>query len=113
MADVSVRELAEAERSGLPAALATVVAVRGSTPRGPGARMLIWPDGRTVGTIGGGCGEAEVRQVARDVMDTGMSRLYTVDLLGGFGDDREVCGGTMEVFVEPLGRAVQRGAGSG
>lgn len=113
MADVSMQELAEAEQSSLPAAMATVVAVRGSTPRRPGARMLIWPDGRTVGTIGGGCGEAEVRQVASDVMDTGKPRLFVVDLLGGFGDDREVCGGMMEVFVEPLGRAGQHRAGRG
>ncbi|HEX6971812.1 MAG TPA: XdhC family protein [Limnochordia bacterium] len=112
MADATVHDLAVAERAGIPAVVATVVAVRGSTPRRPGARMLIWADGRTAGTIGGGCGEAEVRQAALDVIDTGRARLFTVDLLGGFGDDREVCGGIMEVFIEPIG-AAERPTGGG
>lgn len=85
-----------------PAALATVVAARGSTPREAGARMILFADGRQVGSIGGGCGEAEVRQAAFDVMDTGRPRLVTIDLAGFFGDELEVCGGRMEVFVEPV-----------
>lgn len=67
--------------------------------------MIVYADGSTWGTIGGGCGEAEVRQAALDVIDTGRPRLLTIDLNGFFGDELEVCGGRMEVFVEPLGRA--------
>ena len=85
-----------------PAALATVVTARGSTPRSAGARMIIFADGRQIGSIGGGCGEAEVRQAALHVLDTGEPRLVTVDLRGFFGDDQEVCGGRVEVFIEPL-----------
>jgi len=89
-------------KSDVPRALATIVSTTGSTPREPGARMLIYRDGRTAGTVGGGCGEAQVRQAAFDVMDTGVPKLIDVDLRGFFGDDAEVCGGRMRVFVEPL-----------
>lgn len=85
------------------AAMATVVTTRGSTPREAGARMIVYTDGSLSGTIGGGCGEAQVRQAALDVIDTGVPKLLTIDLRGFFGDDHEVCGGRMEVFVEPLG----------
>lgn len=87
----------------MEAALATIVSARGSTPREAGARMLIYRDGRFAGTIGGGCGEAEVRQAALDVIDTGVPKLVTIDLRGFFGDDQEVCGGRIEVFIEPVG----------
>ncbi len=100
--DPLLEELAELEARGLPVAVATVVRTVGSTPRKAGARMIVYPDGRLSGTIGGGCGEAEVRQAALAALDTGQPQLYTVDLLGGFGDDREVCGGKMEVYIEPL-----------
>lgn len=101
--DEAIRAENEATKRG--AALATIVATRGSTPREAGARMIVYADGSTWGTIGGGCGEAEVRQAALDVIDTGRPRLLTIDLNGFFGDELEVCGGRMEVFVEPLGRA--------
>lgn len=94
---------------GIPAALATIVTAVGSTPREPGARMVIYRDGRTAGTIGGGCGEAEVRQAALDVLDTGSPKLLTVDLRGFYGDELEVCGGRIEVFVEPLQSPVGAG----
>lgn len=84
-------------------ALATIVSAVGSTPREAGARMVIYQDGRVAGTVGGGCGEAEVRQAALDVMDTGVPKLLDVDLRGFYGDDMEVCGGRMRVFIEPLG----------
>lgn len=85
-----------------PSAMVTIVKAVGSTPRSEGARMIIYADGRTVGTIGGGCGEAEVRQAALDALDTGRPRLLEVDLRGFYGDDQEVCGGRLEVFIEPL-----------
>ena len=88
---------------GHPFALATVVNVRGSTPREVGAKMIVRTDGQ-FGTIGGGCGEAEVFRKARVLLeengDRG-ARLAEVDLTGDF-DQREIgtCGGIMDVFVD-------------
>lgn len=92
----------QAVESNVPTVLATVVRTVGSTPRREGARMVIVQGGDSFGSIGGGCGEAEVRRAALDVFDTGRPRLVCVDLRGFFGDDAEVCGGWMEVFLEPL-----------
>ena len=86
---------------GQPFALATVVNVRGSTPREVGAKMIVPADGQ-FGTIGGGCGEAEVFRKARVLLEEGgASRLAEVDLTGDF-DQREIgtCGGIMDVFVD-------------
>ncbi len=97
---------AEAVRTlerGQSFALATVVNVRGSTPREVGAKMIVRADGQ-FGTIGGGCGEAEVFRKARVLLeedgDRG-ARLAEVDLTGDF-DQREIgtCGGIMDVFVD-------------
>jgi len=84
-------------------ALATVVNVRGSTPREVGAKMIVREDGQ-FGTIGGGCGEAEVFRKARVLLEekgNGGARLAEVDLTGDF-DQREIgtCGGIMDVFVD-------------
>src|SRR6201993_4299868 len=86
---------------GEPFALATVINVRGSTPREVGAKMIVREDGQ-FGTIGGGCGEAEVFRKARILLEEGgASRLAEVDLTGDF-DQREIgtCGGIMDVFVD-------------
>lgn len=88
--------------SDRPFALATVVNVRGSTPREVGAKMLIRADGQ-FGTIGGGCGEAEVFRKARLMLDEGgaQSKLAEVDLTGDFDqEDVGVCGGIMDVFID-------------
>jgi xanthine dehydrogenase accessory factor len=84
-----------------PFALATVVNVRGSTPREVGAKMIVRDDGQ-FGTIGGGCGEAEVFRKARVLLeDDGEARLAEVDLTGGF-DQQQIgtCGGIMDVFID-------------
>src|SRR6266851_1712803 len=84
-----------------PFALATVINVRGSTPREVGAKMIIRDDGQ-FGTIGGGCGEAEVFRKARLLLDEGAgARLAEVDLTGDF-DQQEIgtCGGIMDVFID-------------
>ena len=88
---------------GQPFALATVVNVRGSTPREVGAKMIVREDGQ-FGTIGGGCGEAEVFRKARVLLEEGNesgARLAEVDLTGDF-DQPEIgtCGGVMDVFVD-------------
>src|SRR5262245_29788225 len=93
----------EAERTlerGQKFALATVINVRGSTPREVGAKMIVREDGQ-FGTIGGGCGEAEVFRKARLMLDDGTgARITEVDLTGDL-DQQEIgtCGGIMDVFV--------------
>ncbi len=97
------RAISEAARAGRPCALATVVATRGSTPRKNGAKMMIDPDRGLVGTVGGGCGEAEVIQAAEEAMDSGTPRLVRVDLTDDpLSWSGSVCGGILEVFVEPI-----------
>jgi xanthine dehydrogenase accessory factor len=92
----AVRALEE----GVSFALATVVNVRGSTPREVGAKMIVRPDGQ-FGTIGGGCGEAEVFRKARRMLDEGdEARVAEVDLTGDFDQDEiGSCGGLMDVLI--------------
>ncbi|UCF21745.1 MAG: XdhC family protein [Gemmatimonadota bacterium] len=93
-----------AAQAGRRAVLATVVRAKGSTPRAAGSKMLIGADGELVGTIGGGCGEAEVLEAARQVLETGKPRIVQVNLTDDiYSWSPAVCGGVMEVFVEPLG----------
>ena len=93
----------EAWTAGRPCALATVVSTRGSTPRKNGAKMLVEPERGLVGTVGGGCGEANVIQVAKEVIESGIPRMVQVDLTD---DPTEwtgsICGGVLNVFVEPI-----------
>jgi len=93
-------EMEASLQSGKPLVLATVASSRGSTPRKPGAKMAIRPDGSFCGTIGGGCGEAEVWQAAMDTMRDGQPRLVTVDLTEDVEGPDKICGGIMNVFVE-------------
>jgi xanthine/CO dehydrogenase XdhC/CoxF family maturation factor len=96
----------EAAQGGGRKALATVVRVKGSTPRHVGSKMLIGDDGGLVGTIGGGCGEAEVLLAAKEVLESGIPRLVRVELTDDYLSwSPAVCGGVMEVFVEPLTRS--------
>jgi xanthine dehydrogenase accessory factor len=87
----------------MPAALATIISTKGSTPRKAGARMLIYRDGRILGTIGGGCGESEVRLQALSVIDSGKPHVHRVSLTADIAAaEGMACGGTMEVFIEPV-----------
>ena len=96
-------EIKRARETDEEAAIATIVRTRGSTPREVGARMLIRPDGRTVGTVGGGCGEAEVWSEAMEVLETGEPKLVEIDLLHDHdAEGGRACGGYMYVFIEPL-----------
>ncbi len=93
----------EAEERGEPAALVTVVSTKGSTPQKAGARMLVRGDGRLVGTIGGGCLEAEMTRRARQAISDRRVQLASYDLTPTeAGEDGLVCGGTMQVFIEPV-----------
>ncbi len=95
-------EIDRALREKRPLVLATVASARGSTPRKPGAKMAVRPDGSFCGTIGGGCGEAEVWQAAMDTMRDGTPRLVTVDLTEDVDGPDKICGGIMNIFVERL-----------
>lgn len=93
----------QAEQSGQPAALVTVISTEGSTPQKAGAKMVVYPDGRIVGTIGGGCVEAEMSWRARQVVDTRRPQVAEYDLTPDqAGEDGLVCGGRMQVFIEPI-----------
>jgi xanthine dehydrogenase accessory factor len=87
-------------------ALCTIVRTRGSTPQEKGAAMLVLRDGNSVGTLGGGCVEAEVKTVAQRFMSEGQSRLLSFQLNHDFGwDDGLVCGGNMDVAIQVFGSA--------
>jgi xanthine/CO dehydrogenase XdhC/CoxF family maturation factor len=102
MQDEVFSELERAIKDGSPLVMATVAASRGSTPRKPGAKMVVRQDGSFTGTIGGGCGEAEVWQEAMNVLDTGKPKLVLVDLTESPEGEDKICGGIMEVFVERI-----------
>jgi xanthine dehydrogenase accessory factor len=94
----------EAAETGRPTVLATIVRARGSTPRGVGSKMLVDPERGLTGTIGGGCGEAQVLETAREVLETGVPRLVRVDLTEDFLSwSPAVCGGVFDVFLERVG----------
>jgi xanthine/CO dehydrogenase XdhC/CoxF family maturation factor len=100
--DEIYREITEAMERGEHVVLATVARTRGSTPRKTGAKMVVRVDGSFFGTIGGGCGEAEVWQEAMAVLDDGKPRIVTVDLTEPTDGEDKICGGVMDVFVERL-----------
>ncbi|MBV9088170.1 MAG: XdhC family protein [Acidobacteriaceae bacterium] len=96
-------EVVKLRRDGRRGALATIVNVRGSIPSFETAKMLVRDDGSIAGTIGGGCVEAEVWQAARDVMESEKARTMTFNLNNNPKyDSGLVCGGTLEVFIEPV-----------
>ena len=101
--DPVLQALVEARAARRPVVLATVVDTRGSVPRHPGSRMLVDPTAGLVGSIGGGCGEADVIAAAGEVLETGIPRLVRVELMDATDSwSPAVCGGVMEVFVEPV-----------
>ncbi len=96
-------EIVRLRREGRKGALATIINVRGSIPSFATAKMLVRDDGSIAGTIGGGCVEAEVWQAAREVMEQEKPRSLTFDLnQNPKYDTGLVCGGTLEVFIEPV-----------
>jgi len=96
-------EIVRLRRDGRRGAVATIVNVRGSIPSFKTAKMLVRDDGSMVGTIGGGCVEADVWQAAREVMESEKPRTLTFDLnQDPKFDTGLVCGGTLEIFVEPI-----------
>lgn len=94
---------AEALKRGESAALVTVIRSQGSTPQRAGAKMLVFADGRTVGTIGGGCYENEAIGKARLAIADGKAALLHFELNDDFAQENGlICGGRMDVHVDPL-----------
>ncbi|MEA2708375.1 MAG: xanthine dehydrogenase accessory factor [Phycisphaerales bacterium] len=103
VSDPVLDELVRRCSAGEAVALCTVVSARGSTPQAAGARMLLLGDGKTIGTLGGGCVEAEVRQQAIKLLHAGLSKLLNFKLDHDYGwDDGLICGGSMDIFVETM-----------
>lgn len=92
----------EAIRRGEAAAVATVLEARGSTPRKAGAKMLVYADGRTVGTVGGGPLEAQVSQEAQAALSAGLSRESEYQATAEQHGAPDACGGQIRLFIEVL-----------
>jgi xanthine dehydrogenase accessory factor len=95
--------VADALDRGEPAALVTIVATHGSTPQRVGAKMLVFADGRIVGTIGGGCYENDAFWKAREAITSRRPLLLHYELADDFAQETGlICGGQMDVYIEPI-----------
>jgi xanthine dehydrogenase accessory factor len=99
---VNYAQLAELERTGERAALCTIIREHGSVPRHVGSKMLVKADGSLQGTIGGGEMEQRVRGEALEALHEGKPRLVAYTLSNPAEGDPGVCGGEVEVYIEPL-----------
>ncbi len=97
--------LLEAQDQGTAVALATIIGVSGSVPRHEGSKLLVYADGSFVGTVGGGALEAQVIKEALAALRDGETRKLSYTLNDITAGDPGICGGTVEVFVEPIGVA--------
>ncbi|WP_146507054.1 XdhC family protein [Thalassoglobus neptunius] len=103
MRDV-IDSLLSAHRTQRPVVFTALIETRGSTPQKAGATMLIYEDGRQVGTLGGGCVEAEVKRRALECLSTSQRQLETFQLDHDYGwDDGLICGGRMITLIDPIG----------
>src|SRR5438105_14436572 len=96
-------EIQKMRQQGRKAALATIVQIRRCVPRSQSAKMLIRDDGSTLGSVGGGCVEAEVWTAAQDVIRDEKSKVMSFDLTDeSMAESGLICGGKVEIFVEPI-----------
>ena len=96
-------EIVRLRRLGQKAAIATIVQVRGSIPSYESAKLLVREDGSMMGTVGGGCVEAEVWNAAREVIETEKPRHLSFNLgEDAASDNGLICGGQLDIFVEPV-----------
>ncbi len=96
-------ELVRLRRAGRKCAVATIVQVNGSIPSYQNAKLLVREDGTMLGTVGGGCVEAEVFTAAREVMDTGQAKMLDFSLGQDVAyENGLICGGQLNVYVEPI-----------
>lgn len=94
--------VAELEAKNGAGALCMVVRSKGSTPRGTGSKMLVYPDGSIVGTVGGGEMENRIIAEARQAIQDGRARMLEYSMSDPSRGDPGVCGGQLEVYVEPV-----------
>ena len=100
------KAVTETLSQGDSAALVTIIRTEGSTPQRVGAKMLVFADGRTVGTIGGGCYENDAFWKARKSLETRRSKVVRYELADDIAEESGlICGGQMEVYIEPLDAA--------
>ncbi len=98
-----LQELTRCIEARRPVAYCRLVETRGSTPQKAGAAMLVFADGSQAGTLGGGCVEAEVKRKALRILDDGRAEIVSFQLDSDYGwDDGLICGGRMQVLVDPL-----------
>jgi len=103
MNDEVLPAAAAALERGELAALVTIVRSSGSTPQRTGAKMLVFADGRTIGTIGGGCYENDALGKAREAIASGKPSLVKYELNDDFVQESGlICGGQMEVYIDPI-----------
>jgi xanthine dehydrogenase accessory factor len=96
------QHIAEIEKNNEAAVLCTIVRSQGSTPRRAASKMLVYPDGRTVGTVGGGEVEHRVTSEALKALETGQPTYLEYSMADPSRGDPGVCGGKVEVYVEPI-----------
>jgi len=112
--DAIYKEIVKLLENGERAALATVIRSTGSTPGKEAAKMLVRADGTSVGSIGGGCTEADVWALARRVIETEEPLRETFTLTPKTAEEEGLaCGGIVEVFIEPIGAPVLYVFGAG
>ncbi len=96
-----LRELTAALAAGRPVALVTVVATKRSVPRRAGTKMLVFADGETIGTVGGGEMEAKAIAAARSAIEEPKPRVVTYELVNPNEGDPGICGGELTLYLEP------------
>ncbi|NPV55692.1 MAG: XdhC family protein [Anaerolineae bacterium] len=92
----------ELEKSGQNGAICTIIDTRGSTPRHVGSKMLVFADGHITGTVGGGEVENRTIQEALGAIKDGKNRLLSYDMVDPERGDPGICGGTLQIFIEPI-----------
>jgi xanthine dehydrogenase accessory factor len=99
--------LHRAQAEGVSVALATVIHTQGSMPRHAGSKMVIYADGTIVGTIGGGAMESLVIKAGQQTIQDGQTQVNTYSLNNLADGDPGICGGTAQIFIEPVGAPPQ------
>lgn len=99
------RALTDAQTTGEPVVLVTVISTQGSMPRHAGSKMLVKADGTILGTVGGGAMESRVIEEARAALSDGQPRMRSYTLNSLEAGDAGICGGTADLFIEPINAA--------
>ena len=99
--EIDYRDIAQAELQRQRAALCIIVDSEGATPRGASSKMLVFEDGKSIGTIGGGNVEWESIEAAKSVIAQRRPRLFSFDMKNDLG---MICGGSVKIYIEPIRR---------